>query len=523
MRYRFVHILAALFLIAGMTVQFVVSYRQTRLHVQERIDLKMQIAQEKLLFEIYDSYEALDQLAASVEENISSPDKLLKETRNILRRYPSLFTCYVAFPEYCYPEKGKWYSPCSYRVGDSLYTIRYGDRQHDYFEREWYQGALRSSDTGYWSQPYSDEDFQETIFTYSDDLRDADGNLICVTALDFSLSWMKRLLEQFKPFEEAVLVLYSSSGTTLTSSGNGSYEGDSGWIASRQKMAPFGIEMVMAVPQSYVLKCIRAGLLLPMVVFILGILVVSLLIRRMLRDQQENDLLETQKKLMENELQIAHDIQMGILRQDFPQDDDIRVYARLLPMREVGGDLYDFYRDEDFLWLILGDVSGKGVPAAMFMSATVNLFRTSVRRYPSPKEVMEEMNAVLSWNNPSLTFVTAFVGRLHIPSGELIYCNAGHCAPVLSTGECLPVIPNIPLGYDGKFRFEEQVFQMEKGRTLVLYSDGVTESRDTERKMMGLKRWTAIVAGGGDLLAAVKDYMGDAEPTDDITIMEIKL
>lgn len=523
MRYRFIHILAALFLMAGMTVQFIVSYRQARSQVQERIDLKMQIAQEKLLFEIYDAYEALDQLAAIVNDNLSRPDELFNGTRSILRLYPNLFTCYAAFPEYYYPEKGKWFSPCSYRLGDSLITIKFGDKHHDYFTREWYQGALQSGDDGFWSQPYSDEDFQETIFTYANDLRDANGTLICVTALDFSLSWLKQLLEQFKPFDEAVVALYSSSGKTLTSSGNDRYDSSRNWISSRQRLDPIDIEMLIAVPQSYVWKSIRLGLLLPLVIFILGILVVGMLIRRMMRDQKEKALLETQKKVMENELHIAHDIQMGILRQDFPQDGDVQVKARLLPMKEVGGDLYDFYRDGDFLWLIVGDVSGKGVPAAIFMSATVNLFRASVQRLSSPKDVMEEMNAVLSENNPSFTFVTAFVGRLHVPSGEMLYCNAGHCVPVLSSGACLSVIPNIPLGYDGKFQFKEQSFLMEKGQTLVLYTDGITEARDSSREMLGMKRWTEMVVAGDDLLASVNNYMGDAEPIDDITIMEIKL
>ena len=442
--------------------------------------------------------------------------------RDILSRYPSLYTCYVAFPEYYYPEKGKWYCPCSYRLGDSLLTIKFGDKYHDYFTREWYQGALQSGDEGYWSQPYSEEDFEETIFTYANDLRDANGDLIGVTALDFSLSWLKQLLEQFKPFDDAVLALYTSSGTTLTSSGNDRRVNSGNWISSHQRLAPLDIEMLIAVPQSYVWKSIRLGLLLPLLVFVLGILVVGLLIRRMMRDQKEKALLETQKEVIEHELQIAHDIQMGILRQDFPQDGDVQVKALLAPMKEVGGDLYDFYRDGDFLWLIVGDVSGKGVPAAIFMSATVNLFRASVRRFSSPKEVMEEINAVLSENNPSFTFVTAFIGRLHIPSGELLYCNAGHCIPVLSAGDRLPVIPNIPLGYDGEFQFKEQRFLMEKGQTLVLYTDGITEARNASREMLGMKRWTDMVAAGGDLLAAVQEYMGVAEPIDDITIMELK-
>ena len=164
-------------------------------------------------------------------------------------------------------------------------------------------------------------------------------------------------------------------------------------------------------------------------------------------------------------------------------------------MREVGGDLYDFHREQDELWFIIGDVSGKGVPAAMFMSAAVNLFRAAGVRANSPKEIMQEMNAVLSENNPSFTFVTAFIGCLHIPTGKLLYCNAGHCAPIvkrlapsgLVRGERLEVEPNIPLGYDGKYQFVEQGCMLGQGETLVLYTDGVTEARNSAREMLGMK------------------------------------
>ena len=196
-------------------------------------------------------------------------------------------------------------------------------------------------------------------------------------------------------------------------------------------------------------------------------------------------------------------------------------------MREVGGDLYDFHREGDSLWFIIGDVSGKGVPAAMFMSATVNLFRAAGKRALSPKEIMTEMNTVLSENNPSLTFVTAFIGRLHIPSGQLLYCNAGHCEPLVRGGKgkevrFLECVPNIPLGYDGNYEFVEQGCMLGEGETVVLYTDGVTEARNSERKMLGKRHWAEMVAQGGDLMEQVKAYILHAEPTDDITLMTIR-
>ena len=149
------------------------------------------------------------------------------------------------------------------------------------------------------------------------------------------------------------------------------------------------------------------------------------------------------------------------------------------------------------------------------------------------------MNAVLSENNPSLTFVTAFVGRLHIPTGELLFCNAGHCAPLIkhklsavnqhsavrsqpSEVKCLQMEPNIPLGYDGRYSFVEQGCMIGEGEKIVLYTDGVTEARNSAREMLGMKRWSEIVANKEDMYGAIKAFIGQAEPTDDITLMTIR-
>ena len=531
MRYRYLPILAALFLVISMAVQFVMSYRQAARNVQENIDLKTQIAHEKILFELYDAYDVVDQMKHFVADNVAQPDNILKGTRDLLKRYPSCYTVGVSFPENFYPAKGKWFSPCSYRLNDSIISTVTGGTDFDYFQREWYKGALKSGNKGYWGKPYWSHIIDKTIFTYSDNFVDNAGNPICVVNVDFSLEWMQQLLEQFKLIDEAVCVIYSSDGTVLTSSDNQTgYDtaplNENDWIVSRQTFEWIDIEMVIAVPQWLVWKSILWRILWSLVVLVLSILVVGVLIRRMLRDQQEKARLETEKKVMDLELHIANGIQMGILRHDFPQDDDMTMYADLLPMREVGGDLYDFSRQGDVLWFIIGDVSGKGIPATMFMSAAVNLFRSALGHQTSPKAIIEEMNAVLSENNPTLTFVTAFIGRLHIPSGQLLFCNAAHMPPMVKSSDnsvrLINMIPNIPLGYEKTFKFVEEGCMLDMDEKLVLYTDGVTEARDTERKMMGEPKWLDIVSHDDDLLEAVKRYIGEAEPTDDITLMTIR-
>ena len=542
-RFKYIHILAALFLLLGMGVQSYVSYSKALFSLQEKMDLETQIAQEKLQFELYDALDASSQIADKVKKCLEHPDELYDKTSELLNRYPNFYSCYVTFPPYYYPEEGKWFGLTSYRTKDSIISRPFGNAEHDYFEREWYKGAAQSTE-GYWSTPYRDDDFDEPIYTYSKVMRDEEGKLICVIGIDFSLNWIHNLLEHFKPFEEAVFMLYGSNGTLLAMSNGAPADGfGNSWIITSKTLQPINIKMVTAVPKRHIIQSLSLGTLLPFGVFVLGIFVVGLLIRRMTRDERDNARLETEKEVMSHELEIAHDIQMGILKDENEKkkaqaNGDIELNTLLVPMREVGGDFYDFHREGDELWFIIGDVSGKGVPAAIFMSAAVNLFRAAGVRAASPKEIMEEMNAILSENNPSLTFVTAFIGRLHIPTGELLFCNAGHCAPLIkhklsavnqhsavrsqpSEVKCLQMESNIPLGYDGRYCFVEQGCMLGEGDTLVLYTDGVTEARNSEREMLGLKRWSDIVAKNEDLPNAIKHFIGQAEPTDDITLMTI--
>ena len=530
MRFKHIHIIAALFLIVGMCIQCVVAYQRAAERVQERMGLEMQVAQEKLLFELYDAYDVEHQLKEFMRDEMTDPTELLDKTYSMLKLHPQFFTCYIAYPPYAFPGK-KWYALNSYRSGDTIISATFGDPKHDYFQREWWLGAQESGRNGYWSQPYHDEAYTEPIFTYSNDFRDKEGNLICVFGIDFSVSWLQRTLEKYKPFDDVVFALYSSNGTLLaasipTNSDLSLLTGNHA-VRSLQSIRPININMMMAVPRTYIWKSIQVGILGPLAVFVLGIVIVGLLLRRMARDEKENARLELQQGVMAKELQIAHNIQMGILKEGEVRDECLELNATLIPMREVGGDLYDFHREGDTLWFIIGDVSGKGIPAAMFMSATVNLFRAIGRQSHSPGQMMEEMNVVLSENNPSLTFVTAFIGRLHIPSGELLYCNAGHLPPIIYspvTGNPSPLTPNpnIPLGYDGRYSFVEQGCMLGEGERLVLYTDGVTEARNRQREMLGQGRLSELVKSGRDLLAAVKQYMGEAEPVDDITLLTIR-
>ena len=551
MKTKHLPIVSALFLVIAMTIQFVVSYQWEKKRVLEHIDYEMELAQKDFIFEIYDIQDAGEEMVDYINRRLDEPEAILRHTKTIVRRYPDVMSCYVSFRPGYYNDSDYWYCPVSWRMGDNIVTTLYGDKEHDYFQRKWYKGAIQSEKGLYWSQAYHDEDFKDPICTHSIRV-EKDGGLVCVIGLDFSLLWVNKMLNDIKPFDDAYCKLMSSDGSMVLATDEilmphqtrREVFKKSDWIISSVMLSPVDMRLEIGVPKHHLWDSVWQKSLITLGILLIGILVAGLLIRQIHRDQAAFAQVETEKKLMEREMHIASRIQRGILR-DAQKDkgrvtgDEVDVSADLLPMKEVGGDLYDYFRKGEDLFFIIGDVSGKGVPAAMFMSATVNLFRSAVRRLQSPKAIMEEINSVLSDNNPSMMFVTAFIGRLNVPTGEMLYCNAGHLSPIKvrrdkgTSVTRLSLVPNIPIGYEGKFKFEEQGTMLGEGELIVLYTDGITESRNEQRDMLGMKRWMEIVAQSQPaedgqtpvnqmLLEQVKNFMGKAVQVDDVTLMVIR-
>ena len=527
-------IVCAVFLVVAMTVQFIVSYKREESDLMQQMEYKMELAQKDFIFEVYDMHEATDEITHFFPEFDDNIEELSSLLETVLWHYPGLYCCYVTYlPEYS-PLRGQWSSPTAFRVKEDSIITYDAKATIPYAERDWFIGALDSGDEGHWSLPYNDGTHEDPVFTYSQKIYNSQGQLVGAAGADCTLAWTAQLLEDIKPYDDAVCQLLSSDGTLIVGSDEATDLRDK--IVFEKVLEPTDMRLVIIVPKCHIRNGIAGISLITLSVLLTGILVIGLLLRHIRKEHDAFTRIETTNKLMEREMQIAHDIQMGILKDDAERrkterNGDIELHTLLLPMREVGGDLFDYHREGDDLWFIIGDVSGKGVPAAMFMSAAVNLFRSAGVRASSPREIMQEINAVLSENNPSFTFVTAFIGCLRIPTGELLYCNAGHCAPIIKSPKAgvktLEMVPNIPLGYDGNYSFVEQGCMIGQGETIVLYTDGVTEARNKQRTMLGMKRWSAIVERGqwnvDSLLNDVQAFMGEAEQADDVTLMTIHL
>lgn len=244
------------------------------------------------------------------------------------------------------------------------------------------------------------------------------------------------------------------------------------------------------------------------------------------------------KERIESELRIAHDIQMGMIPKlfpAFPDRRDLNLSAKLVPAKEVGGDLYDFFIEDEKLYFIIGDVSGKGVPASLVMAVTCSLFRSVSVHLSRPEDIISSLNNSLSEGNESNMFCTAFIGILDLKTGQLEYCNAGHNAPLMiskdGTVSVLDVVPNLAMGLFSSFPYEGQKMMFGKDTMLYLFTDGVNEAENKAMKQYGDGRLVSLLERMAfnepeDIVEETFEDVGrhadGADQSDDITVMCIK-
>ncbi|MBR5090116.1 MAG: SpoIIE family protein phosphatase [Ruminiclostridium sp.] len=241
------------------------------------------------------------------------------------------------------------------------------------------------------------------------------------------------------------------------------------------------------------------------------------------------------KERMTAELKVATKIQADMLPKNFPKRDDIELFASMTPAREMGGDFYDFFMiDDDRMGLVIADVSGKGVPAAMFMIVARTLIKIHTTIPGKPSQMLWDINNTLCADNPSGLFITAWFGILTLSTGELISSNAGHEYPALMhedgdyellEGENMP-----PLATVENIEYTDEIITLRKGDKLFLYTDGVPEAKSMDGKRFGLDNLLDVLnsnrsAGPEELLDSIKRevdaFNGDKDPFDDVTMMSV--
>ena len=252
--------------------------------------------------------------------------------------------------------------------------------------------------------------------------------------------------------------------------------------------------------------------------------------------QKEHTQLESLKK----DLTTARDIQQYILPQvfpPFPEDTGLLdIYASMVAAKDIGGDFYDFFRiDADRIALVIADVCGKGIPAALFMAVSRTIIRSKGTQCDNAAECITETNRLLAAYSVDCMFVTAFYAIYNIKTGQLNYCNAGHNPPYLIKAdgktEELPMPTDVIVGAFDEIKYEECTMQMDHGDTLVMFTDGVPEAMNPDLEEFGTDRLCNILSGMADkcckeiietIKASIDNFAAGAEQSDDITMLVLK-
>lgn len=245
------------------------------------------------------------------------------------------------------------------------------------------------------------------------------------------------------------------------------------------------------------------------------------------------------KERIESELRIGSKIQLEMLPHALPKfktSKEIDLSAALQPAKEVGGDLYDYIEKGNKLYFIMGDVAGKGVPAALLMAMITSLFHLIATIFEKPEKIVSEINRAIIEKNSSDMFATLVVGVISLDTMKLHLCNAGHNPPILIPNGKLPafmtVTPNLPVGVTENMAYKPDAFTISDGDTLLFYTDGVTEAEDKDKNLFGEERLLDMLSGISSdsaqliitgILAEVRNFVKQAGQSDDITAMAIRI
>ena len=536
-------LVAAAVLEAISCLQYFYSRAGIRAEAEQRALSELRRAELEINVVTIEMETATKMLVMLAERNINNPDSIASATRVLLNTVDKVSSAGIACVPGLFPDKGHWYEICSSRDtcnGEPcIYTRQIGGEGHDYFQAEWYNNGL-TIDSCWWSEPYYDNSGARAMtVSCTHPIRNNKGEVVAVACVDLPLDYLQSVSEHLQIYKDSYYSIRSGEGQEIVP-GADTVPGRKYQIYD-EDIDKTGWKISIIIPEDVIFAGLnRIG----RIVGLLMLLGLALLVFILWRSAQDNLRLinsTAQNERMESELHIARAIQMAMLPKSWKEDGDgnADLYAVVIPAREVGGDLYDFYKRDETLFFCIGDVSGKGVPASIVMATTRSLFRSVSTHESDVAAIVSQMNDTMSDMNSENMFVTFFIGALNLKTGLLQYCNAGHNAPVLiqagsSKPAALPSIPNLPLGILSGYAYTPQTATLCNGDTLLLYTDGLTEAENSshdqygEERMMselqcmqteGLPEARSIVER---MQHSVSRFVDGAEQSDDLTLMAIR-
>ena len=576
----------AIIILAAVLIELtsVVLYLYAREGIRKEVELRAQNELYSKSLEIEKVMTAVEVAARNhvwaIRQRLQEPDAMTDMVSQMVSDNPLLTGCSIAFmPDY-YPQKGRYFEPYAQHVGDSIVRKQIGSERHDYTQADWWSSVIETGEAR-WSEPYFDDSGGEVMMvTYCVPIHDRSGKVVAVMGADVSLEWLSEVLNASHVYPSSYNIMISRQGLVMASpvesltlrksieeltagmNDTATLRINREMLAGQHGQASIvdekdeknyvfyspvggatGWSMAVVCSDREIYYGLRQVTFNLGVLMLIGLALMAYIIRRTARSFHREQQVNAEKERIAGELRIARNIQMAMLPKTFPpypDRNDIDIYGQLTPAKEVGGDLYDFYIRDEKLYFCIGDVSGKGVPASLVMAVTRALFRNISAHESQPERIITQLNDTIAENNDFNMFVTMFVGVLDLPTGRLRYTNAGHDAPVIISEKVkvksekfaaalLPVDSNLPVGVMSGWKFTSQETTIASGTSIFLYTDGLTEAENIGHEQFGEKRMLEAIKENMEphafidhITEAVHAFVGEAEPSDDLTMLAIR-
>ena len=425
---------------------------------------------------------SIDNLSRVVSESLDEPEWMFELSQQMVQSNSLFWGCGVAYAPNYYPQYGKFFMPYAVRRGqDSIISMQGAASGIDYTKKEYYR-VPHAQGKSHWSDRYEDKfGAKAVITTYGAPVHDADNRFVGVALADITIDLLDEVINEEKTYRSTQRLLVTGNYHVLAGKETpvlkevlDVLKADKGKDAYFTLTTEDGVKrhvfytevggktdwvLINVLDDSEVFGKLRRQRVLLLIPSIIGLLIAGFIVWRSSRNLKRLHEANAEKERIGGELLVASKIQQSMLPRQDLRNDEVDIKGALTPAREVGGDLYDYYiRDEKLLFCI-GDVSGKGAPAAMIMAVIHSLFRAFSAHENNPARIMQTINEAACRNNEANYFVTMFIGVLDLPTGNLRYCDAGHDCPfVIENGKVRleKCNPHLPLGVFADTKFEIQ-------------------------------------------------------------------
>jgi len=355
------------------------------------------------------------------------------------------------------------------------------------------------------------------------------AHFIGTFVMDYSLDSLGSYLKMVRPFPSSELYLINSLGYIICPTDSFCYGHPitdvPDWEISSygNKIVSFPTlpwQIALVTPQTDVEAFMRSYLSWIVVIALIGLILLSLCVYYVMRTVRQK---VREQEAIQSELQAAAHIQRSLLPAALPQLPDVEIDALLRPAKEVAGDLYEVQHEGDYLYFMVGDVSGKGLQASLMMALVGGMFRMRVHEVRTPAGIMNLMNFAFSERNTEMLFCTILIGRLHLGSGELMLCNAGHNLPVLNNS-FINLPAGLPVGVDAACVYSDNIIHLQANDRFYCYTDGVTEAENHHHQLFGDERLLSLCQQRATLqqiLQSVTTFTDGQPQSDDITMLSL--